>query len=72
MSVSYEVLYLIACEYGWWDCDVTSCNNQCADKHSNWQLWCAEGSVESTAQVTAKDKFSCGVRCLVESDKIVG
>ena len=24
-----------ACEYGWWDYDVTSCNHQCADKHGN-------------------------------------
>ena len=24
-----------ACEYGWWDYDVTGCNHQCADEHGN-------------------------------------
>ena len=46
---------------------MTSCYHQYADGHGN-----CEGSVESTVQVTAKDKFPCGVRCLVKPDTIVG
>ena len=57
---------LIACKYGWWDYDVTSCNHQCADKHGNCGVLV---SVESTVQVTALDKFLCEVRCL---DTIIG
>ena len=37
--LTYSTCILIACEYGWWDYDVTtctcSCNHQCADEHGN-------------------------------------
>ena len=62
-NVSSEVLsYIIACGYGWWDCDVTSCNHQCADEHANCHSGVLKGVLIELVKVAATS--SVGVRCL--------